>query len=335
MKNLFLTFCLGIATLFGSVGMGFAVSKCISSAEVWDNCFGTHIDASGKYMGEWSRNKHSGQGILEYANGDKYAGQWRDGNYHGEGTFTFLDGEQYVGEWKNGKRNGGGTYTLIDGTVKQGLWKDDDFLSPSMVPSLVDNKTKNLENVCVSANKDIYQVSDVLSNDVLNIRSGPSASYAKIGAFSYDEKDVLALGETHVRNTECEKFCELLAAGKLSDLTNITNRCVKKNKIWFRVQSGSDLQGWVSSKYLKKASNNRELISGIDFLTVVLDTDLGKKLHQQGMPSSSCEMLLSQFKNSIKDEEIMTLEFEVPKISGSVIEMYCVKSDGSVRSKDN
>ena len=53
------------------------------------------------------------------------------------------------------------------------------------------------------------------------------------------------------------------------------------------------------------------------------------------MPSSSCEMLLSQFKNSIKDEEIMTLEFEVPKISGSVIEMYCVKSDGSVRSKDN
>ena len=80
MKNLSLTFCLGIAALLGSVGSGFAsdLPDCPSSG-YFHNCFGTYT----------------------FADGNKYVGEWKDDNKNGQGTYTWANGEKYVGEWKD------------------------------------------------------------------------------------------------------------------------------------------------------------------------------------------------------------------------------------------
>ena len=49
MKDLSLTLCLVIVALFGSVGGGFALSKCPSDPNAfWHNCFGTYTYEGGK-----------------------------------------------------------------------------------------------------------------------------------------------------------------------------------------------------------------------------------------------------------------------------------------------
>ena len=91
MKHWCLTFCLVIASLFGSVRSVFALPDCPSSVGYWTqvifhNCFGT----------VWNEL------------GQTYVGEWRDGKYHGQGTH-FEGFNNYVGEFKDGKRDGHGT----------------------------------------------------------------------------------------------------------------------------------------------------------------------------------------------------------------------------------
>ena len=124
MKNLSLTFCLNIATLLASVGVGFAGShlpNCPSSG-YFDNCFGTWSDGKGyKYVGEYNDDKPHGQGTATFSTphsgaGAKYVGEYRDGKRNGQVTATFSTphssaGYKYVGEYKNDERNGQGTAT--------------------------------------------------------------------------------------------------------------------------------------------------------------------------------------------------------------------------------
>ena len=70
MKNLSLKICLVIATLFGSVGGGFAGSDlpdCIKSAKVWNNCFSTETWENGEYSGERKNNDKLGNAIENLA----------------------------------------------------------------------------------------------------------------------------------------------------------------------------------------------------------------------------------------------------------------------------
>ena len=50
------------------------------------------------YVGEWTEDKITGQGVLEGDNG-KYEGQFLNGKFNGRGRFTFPDGDIYEGEW--------------------------------------------------------------------------------------------------------------------------------------------------------------------------------------------------------------------------------------------
>ena len=82
MKKMSLTFCLAIATLFGSVGGGFAGSDlpaCPSSG-YGHNCFGTYT----------------------WESGSKYVGEWKDDKQHGQGTYTSADGEVTDGFFEEG-----------------------------------------------------------------------------------------------------------------------------------------------------------------------------------------------------------------------------------------
>lgn len=90
------------------------------------NCWGTHTDADGKYVGEWKDNKKNGQGSFIYNDGSKYVGEFKDGNLHGLGKWS-NDGGDYVGEFKDGTFNGRGTFTWPDGKKYVGEWKDEDL----------------------------------------------------------------------------------------------------------------------------------------------------------------------------------------------------------------
>ena len=142
MKHWCLTFCLVIASLFGSVGEGFAsdLPPCVESAPVWNNCFGTWRDGKGiKYVSEWKNNKQHGQGTAIYSAphrsaGEKYVGEYKDGKRSGQGTYTYANGNKYVGEYRYDKRHGQGAYTFASGSKYVGEYKDDK--TNSRVPPL-------------------------------------------------------------------------------------------------------------------------------------------------------------------------------------------------------
>ena len=131
MKNLSLTFCLAIATLFGSIGSGFALPKCkgsptknFSVVESWTDCKGTVSRGGFKYVGEFRFGKPDGNGTATQPNGDKYVGEFVDDKQHGQGTYTWANGGKYVGEYRNDKRNGQGTFTFVDGNKYVGEYRD-------------------------------------------------------------------------------------------------------------------------------------------------------------------------------------------------------------------
>ena len=88
----------------------------------------------------------SGQGLINFYNGDKYSGEFINSSMTGYGCYTFFDstklighfddgvcnrhakkiykdGRIYIGEFKNDIENGKGV--LIDGLTKiKGVWKD-------------------------------------------------------------------------------------------------------------------------------------------------------------------------------------------------------------------
>ena len=140
MKNRSLTFCLGIAVLFGSVESGFALPKCPSDPSAhWHNCIGIYTDEIGKYAGEWQNNKRKGQATLTYPNGDKY-----------------------VGEFKDDKRSGQGTYSHAGGTVKEGIWKDGEFqYAKKLSPPVPIAKTPTQDDEIISASSGSGFASDL------------------------------------------------------------------------------------------------------------------------------------------------------------------------------
>ena len=118
MKHWLLTFCLVVASLFGSVGVAFAsnLPPCpTDQSQEFHNCFGSFTTESGKYIGEWKDNQRHGQGKTTLANGEKYEGEWKGDERHGLGTSTFPSGDKYVGEFKNDKKHGRGFYVFANG----------------------------------------------------------------------------------------------------------------------------------------------------------------------------------------------------------------------------
>mmetsp|Transcript_43466 Transcript_43466/g.50013 ORF Transcript_43466/g.50013 Transcript_43466/m.50013 type:complete len:361 (-) Transcript_43466:237-1319(-) len=105
-----------------------------------------NVDGS-KYEGEWSLNKHNGEGRMVYADGSYYIGGWVDGDRHGQGVFVdetegkyngqwflnrkdgscveeWADGAKYEGTYIKGRRDGEGTFTWADGSKYKGQFKN-------------------------------------------------------------------------------------------------------------------------------------------------------------------------------------------------------------------
>ena len=132
MKNLSLTFCLAIAALLASVGVGIAGSDlpdCPSDPSLRrHDCFGYYSWANGhQYVGTFRYNEPDGEGTIAWVNGDKYICEMRNGKRDGRGTYITATGDRYVGQFRDGKKHGRGIYYRSSGQVLEGTWDKNEF----------------------------------------------------------------------------------------------------------------------------------------------------------------------------------------------------------------
>jgi len=69
-----------------------------------------------------------------------------------------------------------------------------------------------------------------------------------------------------------------------------------------------------------------------DILAAVMEDYRGQKtMHQQTTTGQNCDALLAEFR-SLKDrKQRMQLTFQDPPFSGYVVDLSCIRPDGSVR----
>ncbi len=74
-----------------------------------------NVDSSCYYKGEWSCNKRSGHGTMQYESGNYYEGGWNQDVKCGAGLMLWRHRlEYYEGEWCDDKQNGNGEHIWID-----------------------------------------------------------------------------------------------------------------------------------------------------------------------------------------------------------------------------
>ncbi len=80
------------------------------------------------YQGQVVNFRPSGTGTLTMADGSVYQGNFADGLFHNMGSFTCKTcGHVYEGEWRCGLMSGQGSLTLKDERVFAGNWLSDSF----------------------------------------------------------------------------------------------------------------------------------------------------------------------------------------------------------------
>lgn len=81
---------------------------------------GVHTIGPEKYIGNWEKDKMSGEGEYHFSSGAVYKGQFKDNFLEGEGEYTYPDGACYSGSWKENKMHGHGVYKNKDGVKAEG-----------------------------------------------------------------------------------------------------------------------------------------------------------------------------------------------------------------------
>lgn len=80
--------------------------------------------ATGKLSLDRSTGAMTGEGVIEWANGDRYEGAMVGGKKHGKGIFTWSNGQRYDGEWTDDLINGKGVMQFTNGDRYEGTFKD-------------------------------------------------------------------------------------------------------------------------------------------------------------------------------------------------------------------
>lgn len=126
-------------------------TKCNSSDDVWNNCYGfyeydngdsfeglyindfpgkgIYIYSNGEtYNGEFNRNgERHGYGIYTFNNGDKHVGNNFKNQWHGKGAFYYENGDKYEGDFNYDEIDGVGAYSYLNGDKYIGEFKNDLF----------------------------------------------------------------------------------------------------------------------------------------------------------------------------------------------------------------
>ena len=76
------------------------------------------------YIGEFTDNSITGNGIYTWANKDTFEGQFLNGKMHGRGIYKWPDGGEYTGEYINGIKEGRGRFKWSNGKIFDGPFKN-------------------------------------------------------------------------------------------------------------------------------------------------------------------------------------------------------------------
>ena len=75
-----------------------------------------------RYEGTMVSGRKHGKGIFTWSNGQRYDGEWTDDMINGRGVLHYTNGDRYEGTFKDGEPHGSGTYTLRNGDFYTGAW---------------------------------------------------------------------------------------------------------------------------------------------------------------------------------------------------------------------
>jgi hypothetical protein len=102
-----------------------AINKPEPPAEVRERVIKTEaFTATGKLSIERLTGAMTGEGTIQWANGDRYEGTMVGGRKHGKGIFTWSNGQRYDGEWANDVINGKGVLHYTNGDRYEGTFTD-------------------------------------------------------------------------------------------------------------------------------------------------------------------------------------------------------------------
>lgn len=109
------------------------------------------------------------------------------------------------------------------------------------------------EAICDPAPGTRLAVVGVASNDTLNMRSGPSASYAIVSRIRPGERGVTSTGRAAWAKGQCNTTCSGEEGGLSDTGRSIAYGCKAKGGIWYEVRRANGTVGWASGKYLDPA----------------------------------------------------------------------------------
>ncbi|HMV03914.1 MAG TPA: caspase family protein [Accumulibacter sp.] len=75
-----------------------------------------------RYEGTMASGRKHGKGIFTWSNGQRYEGEWADDMINGKGIMYYTNGDRYEGTFKDGEPHGTGSYTVRNGDVYTGAW---------------------------------------------------------------------------------------------------------------------------------------------------------------------------------------------------------------------
>jgi hypothetical protein len=75
-----------------------------------------------RYEGSMVAGKKQGKGVFSWRDGQRYDGEWANDMINGRGILHYTNGDRYEGDFVNGEPHGTGTYTLKNGDVYTGAW---------------------------------------------------------------------------------------------------------------------------------------------------------------------------------------------------------------------
>lgn len=75
-----------------------------------------------RYEGAMLAGKKHGKGVFTWRNAQRYDGEWANDMINGRGILHYANGDRYEGDFVNGEPHGKGTYTLSNGDVYSGAW---------------------------------------------------------------------------------------------------------------------------------------------------------------------------------------------------------------------
>lgn len=109
------------------------------------------------------------------------------------------------------------------------------------------------EAICDPAPGTRLSVVGVASNDTLNMRSGPSASYGIVSRIRPGERGVTSTGRAAWAKGQCNTTCSGEEGGLSDTGRSIAYGCKARGGIWYEVRRANGAVGWASGKYLDPA----------------------------------------------------------------------------------